>query len=60
MADMKALAVTEFGKPAALIQRPIPKPGVGEVLLKVVAVGCKVPHCNCHSNVPCLLHSKPI
>ncbi|KAG9499230.1 hypothetical protein J7337_010049 [Fusarium musae] len=39
MSSMKALAVTKFGEPARLIERPIPIPGPGEVLLKVVAVG---------------------
>ena len=42
MSEMKAIAVTEFGKPAQLIQRPVPKPGAGEVLLKTVTVGCKI------------------
>ncbi|RGP63793.1 hypothetical protein FSPOR_8400 [Fusarium sporotrichioides] len=36
---MDALAVVEFGEPARLIQRSIPTPGPGEVLLKVVVVG---------------------
>ncbi|KAH8807451.1 putative alcohol dehydrogenase [Xylogone sp. PMI_703] len=39
MADMNAIAITEFAKPAVLIRRPVPKPAAGEVLLKVVAVG---------------------
>ncbi|KAF4341599.1 zinc-type alcohol dehydrogenase [Fusarium beomiforme] len=43
MSSMNALAVIKFGEPARLIQRPIPTPGAGEVLLKVVAVGCKLP-----------------
>lgn len=41
MTTMKAIAVTEFGKPAQLIERPVPKPGPGEVLLKTVSVGRK-------------------
>lgn len=40
MTDMNAIAVTKFGQPAELIRRPIPKPGPGEILLKVVSVGC--------------------
>ncbi|SCV57104.1 related to alcohol dehydrogenase, zinc-containing [Fusarium fujikuroi] len=41
MSSMKALAVTNIGEPARLIERPIPTPGAGEVLLKVVAVGSR-------------------
>lgn len=42
MSNMNALAITEFGQPAKLIQRPIPKPGPGEVQIKVSSVGCKI------------------
>jgi D-arabinose 1-dehydrogenase-like Zn-dependent alcohol dehydrogenase len=41
MQDMNAIAVTKFGEPARLIQRPIPIPGAGEVQLRVIVVGCK-------------------
>ena len=40
MANMNALAVEEVGKPIALIQRPVPTPNEGEVLIKVTVVGC--------------------
>lgn len=40
MATMNALAVEEVGKPIALIQRPVPTPNEGEVLIKVTVVGC--------------------
>ena len=40
MATMNALAVEAVGKPIALIQRPIPTPTEGEILIKVTVVGC--------------------
>jgi NADPH:quinone reductase-like Zn-dependent oxidoreductase len=42
MADIDAIAVTKFGEPAKLVRRPVPKPGPGEVQLKVIAVGRNV------------------
>ena len=40
MATMNALAVETVGKPIVLIQRPIPTPTEGEILIKVTVVGC--------------------
>ena len=42
---MKALQYTEIGAPPAIHEMPIPKPGPGEVLLKVTAAGA------CHSDL---------
>ncbi|KAI9776216.1 MAG: hypothetical protein M1839_000537 [Geoglossum umbratile] len=39
MAAMKALVVEAVGKPIALIERPVPVPEEGEVLIKVTVVG---------------------
>ena len=36
---MKAAVVREFGKPLSIEMVPIPVPGPGEVLVKVVACG---------------------
>ncbi|KIX95551.1 uncharacterized protein Z520_08671 [Fonsecaea multimorphosa CBS 102226] len=43
MSVQKAIAVVETAKPVKLIERPIPKPGPGEVLVKVLIAGLN-PH----------------
>ena len=42
---MKAAVVRAFGKPLAIEEVPIPAPGLGEVLVKIVATGV------CHTDV---------
>ncbi len=41
---MKALRYVEIGKPPVVVDIPIPKPGPGQVLLKITAGGV------CHSD----------
>ena len=41
MATQKIVAVTVAGQPLELIERPIPKPGANEVLVKVSIGGCE-------------------
>lgn len=45
MTTMQAIAITRFGAPDVLqpAQRPIPRPGPGEVLIKVQASGVNRP-----------------
>jgi len=38
-ATMKAAVVEEFGKPLVIKSVPVPEPGHGEVLVKVIASG---------------------
>ncbi len=45
MAKTSKAAVRGFGKPLTIEGVPIPKPGLGEVLIKVFASGV------CHTNV---------
>ena len=42
---MKAAVAREFGKPLKIEEVPIPVPGPGEVLIKVVATGV------CHTDL---------
>lgn len=42
---MRAAVVREFGKPLTIEQWPVPKPGRGEVLVKIVATGV------CHTDL---------
>ncbi|WP_097458598.1 alcohol dehydrogenase AdhP [Mangrovitalea sediminis] len=42
---MKAAVVREFGKPLSIEEVPIPKPGPGEVLVKIIATGV------CHTDL---------
>ena len=44
---MRAAVVTEFGKPLTIQEVPIPEPGPGEVLVKVMA--CGVCHTDLHA-----------
>jgi NADPH:quinone reductase len=43
MSSQKAIAVVAVGKPVELIERPIPKPGPGQILVKVSIAGIN-PH----------------
>ncbi|WP_420138399.1 zinc-dependent alcohol dehydrogenase [Sphingomonas sp.] len=45
MTMMRAAVVHEFGKPLTIEQRPVPKPGPGELLVRVVASGV------CHTDL---------
>ena len=36
---MKAAVLREFGKPLVIEEKPVPKPGPGEVLVKIMASG---------------------
>jgi len=45
MKMMRAAVVHEFGKPLTIDQRPVPEPGPGELLVKVVASGV------CHTDL---------
>lgn len=45
MMTMRAAVVHEFGKPLTIEQRPIPTPGPGEILVRVVASGV------CHTDL---------
>lgn len=47
MPTMKAAVVTQFGKPLAIQDVPVPQPGPGEVLVKVKA--CGVCHTDLHA-----------
>ena len=42
---MTAAVVTEFGKPLRIEQLPLPQPGPGQVLVKVIATGV------CHTDL---------
>src|SRR3546814_4790061 len=42
---MKAAVVRQFGKPLTIEQVPVPQPGPGEVLVKIVASGV------CHTDL---------
>jgi alcohol dehydrogenase, propanol-preferring len=44
---MKAAVVRAFGKPLAIEEIPVPEPGPGEVLVKVIA--CGVCHTDLHA-----------
>ena len=44
---MKAAVVREFGKPLSIESVPVPRPGPGEVLVKVVA--CGICHTDLHA-----------
>ncbi len=44
---MKAAVVRAFGKPLAIEEIPVPEPGRGEVLVKVIA--CGVCHTDLHA-----------
>ena len=44
---MKAAVVRAFGKPLAIEEIPVPVPGPGEVLVKVIA--CGVCHTDLHA-----------
>ena len=48
MKTMKAAVVHEFGKPLTIEEVPIPTPGLGEILIKVVATG--VCHTDLHAS----------
>jgi Zn-dependent alcohol dehydrogenase len=41
MASQYALQVLETGKPVVIVTRPIPIPGEGEIVVKVMAAGSK-------------------
>jgi NADPH2:quinone reductase len=45
MTTMQAIAIPHFGGPEVLqcVERPVPRPGVGEVLIKVAAAGVNRP-----------------
>jgi NADPH2:quinone reductase len=45
MTSMQAIEITRFGGPEVLqaVERPVPRPGAGEVLIKVVASGVNRP-----------------
>jgi propanol-preferring alcohol dehydrogenase len=45
METMRAAVVREFGKPLAIEQRPVPRPGPGELLVRVIASGV------CHTDL---------
>ena len=44
---MKAAVVREFGKPLAIEEVPVPRPGAGQVLVKIQA--CGVCHTDLHA-----------
>lgn len=47
----KAIVVEQVGRPALLIERPIPEPGHNQLLVRVTATSCKSYTCYtlCHS-----------
>jgi propanol-preferring alcohol dehydrogenase len=45
MTTMRAAVVREFGKPLVIEERPVPEPGAGELLVRVVASGV------CHTDL---------
>jgi propanol-preferring alcohol dehydrogenase len=39
IANMKAAVVHEFGKPLSIENVPVPEPGEGQILVKIIACG---------------------
>ncbi|OAP60556.1 hypothetical protein AYL99_05558 [Fonsecaea erecta] len=51
MSVQKAIAVVELAQPIRLIERPVPKPGPGEVLVKVSIAGREYLYCYVNPNL---------
>src|SRR5260370_14099203 len=45
IANMKAAVVHEFGKPLSIENVPVPEPGEGQILVKIIACGV------CHTDI---------